>query len=101
MLATSASTLGGLICVAIVQRISLLITVLLGYAALLIGGLIALIAYLTTLTADQVGTVSTLLANGILLSLIFSFVLVADYKGVAVYYEFVEGTKNGFNQAVK
>ncbi|MBM7071355.1 spore maturation protein [Shewanella sp. 202IG2-18] len=101
LLATSASTIGGLICVAIVQRISLFNTVLLGYSALLIGGLIALIAYLMTLTAGEVGTVSTLLGNGILLSLIFSFVLVAGYRGVAVYDEFVEGAKDGFNQAVR
>ena len=101
LLATSASTIGGLICVAIVQRISLLNTVLLGYAALLIGGLVALVFYLMTLTATQVGAVSTLLGNGILLSLIFSFVLVAGYKGVAVYDEFVEGAKDGFNQAVQ
>ncbi len=101
LLATSASTLAGLTAVAIAQRISLLNTVILGYGALLIGGLMALVAYLTTLSAAAIGEISTVLGNGILLCLIFSFILVAGYRKVAVYDEFIDGAKEGFGQAIQ
>ncbi|MBE8168744.1 MAG: spore maturation protein [Shewanella sp.] len=101
LLATCASTIAGLSVVAIVQRISLLNSVILGYGALILGSIMALAAYLSTLGADAIGDVSTILGNGILLSLIFSFILVAGYRGVAVYDEFVEGAKDGFDQAVR
>ncbi|ABK48004.1 nucleoside recognition domain protein [Shewanella sp. ANA-3] len=101
ILATSASTLAGLLIVAVVQRLSLLNAVVLGYGAVLLSALVASGFYLMTLTADAIGTVSTALGNGVLLLLVFSFVLVAGMRKVAIYDEFIEGAKAGFNQSIQ
>lgn len=101
LLATTASTLVGVLVVAIYQRISLLNSVLLGYAALMLAAVSALVFYLGTLTVSAIGEFSTALGNGILVLLIFSFILVAGLRKVAVYDEFVGGAKEGFTQAVQ
>lgn len=101
LLATSASTLAGLLIVAVVQRLSLLNAVVLGYGAVILSALVASGFYLMTLTADAIGTVSTALGNGVLLLLVFSFVLVAGVRKVAIYDEFIEGAKAGFNQSIQ
>lgn len=101
LLATTASTLAGLTLVAIVQRLSLINAVVLGYAGIILSSIIGLVFYLSTLTVTAIGKVSTALGNGILLLLIFSFVLVAGIRKVAVYDEFIEGAKEGFAQSIK
>lgn len=101
LLATSASTLAGVLAVAIVQRLSILNTVVIAYAAGILATLTALMFYLSTLTVSAIGEVSTAMGNGILLFLIFSFVLVAGLRKVAVYDEFIEGAKEGFAQSIK
>lgn len=101
LLATSASTLAGLLTVAFVQRLSLLNAVVLGYGAVILSALVASGFYLMTLTAEAIGTVSTAMGNGILLLLVFSFVLVAGVRKVAIYDEFIEGAKAGFNQSIQ
>ena len=101
LLATSASTLAGLLIVAVVQRLSLLNAVVLGYGAVILSALVASGFYLMTLTADAIDTVSTALGNGVLLLLVFSFVLVAGVRKVAIYDEFIEGAKAGFNQSIQ
>lgn len=101
LLATSASTMAGLLVVALVQRISLLNSVVLGYGALMLSGLVASGFYLMTLSAEAIGTVSTAMGNGILLLLVFTFVIVAGIRKVAVYDEFIEGAKAGFAQSIQ
>ncbi|MCG9746104.1 nucleoside recognition domain-containing protein [Shewanella sp. Isolate8] len=101
LLATTASTLVGVLVVAIYQRISLLNSVLLGYGALMLAAVSALVFYLGTLTVTAIGEFSTALGNGILVLLIFSFIQVAGLRKVAVYDEFVGGAKDGFTQAVQ
>ncbi|WP_028766883.1 nucleoside recognition domain-containing protein [Shewanella fidelis] len=101
LLATTASTLAGLTMVALVQRLSLFNTVVLAYAGVILSSIIGLVFYLSTLTVTAIGEVSTVLGNGILLLLIFSFVLVAGIRKVAVYDEFIEGAKEGFSQSIK
>lgn len=101
LLATTASTLAGLTMVALVQRLSLFNTVVLAYAGVILSSIIGLVFYLSTLTVSAIGEVSTALGNGILLLLIFSFVLVAGIRKVAVYDEFIEGAKEGFSQSIK
>ncbi|MCG9729317.1 hypothetical protein L1D44_05585 [Shewanella sp. Isolate13] len=101
LLATTASTLAGLTAVALVQRLSLINMVVLGYAGIILSSIIGLVFYLSTLTVAAIGEVSTGLGNGILLLLIFSFVLVAGMRKVAVYDEFIEGAKEGFGQSIK
>ncbi|MBB1388479.1 spore maturation protein [Shewanella sp. SG44-6] len=101
LLATSVSTVVGLLVVALVQRTSLFNSVILAYAAVIMSVFMAAIAYLVTLSADAIGQVSMVLGNGILLLLILSFILVAGYRKIAVYDEFVDGAKQGFGQAIQ
>lgn len=101
LLATTASTLVGVLVVSCFQRLSLFNGVIMGYAAVILGSISALVFYVGTLTASAIGTLSTSLGNGILLMLVFSFVLVAGIRKVAVYDEFISGAKEGFEQAVK
>jgi len=101
LLSTLGSTLAGLSVVALVQRIRLLDWVVLGYGAILLGGLSAGVMYLLTQGAERIGEVSAMLGNGLLLGIIFAFVLVAQLRRVAVYDEFIEGAKSGFEQSVR
>nr|WP_243888930.1 nucleoside recognition domain-containing protein [Shewanella algae] len=100
-LSTLGSTLAGLSVVALLQRIRLLDWVVLSYGAILLGGLSAGVMYLLTLGAERIGEVSAMLGNGLLLGIIFAFVLVALLRRVAVYDEFIEGAKSGFEQSVR
>ncbi|AQS36549.1 putative membrane protein required for spore maturation [Shewanella psychrophila] len=101
LLATSASTIAGVLVVALFQRLSLLNAVVMGYGALIFGSITALVFYLGTLTTSAIGILSTAMGNGILLILVFSFILVAGMRKVAVYDEFIEGAKEGFAQSIK
>ncbi|ABM00244.1 nucleoside recognition domain-containing protein [Shewanella amazonensis] len=101
LLATTASTLAGLLAVALVQRLALFSLVVLGYGALILGSLSALVFYLATLAADEIARVSGVIGNGVLLMLVFLFILGAAWRRVAIYDEFVEGAKEGFAQAIK
>lgn len=100
LLATSASTLAGVGLVALIQRIRLNDAVLLGYAALLLSALVSLLCVLFTLPGQMISTVSAGVGNGILLALVLAFVLVAWWKRVPVYDEFIAGAKDGFTQAI-
>nr|WP_256260848.1 nucleoside recognition domain-containing protein [Shewanella sp. NIFS-20-20] len=100
LLATSASTLAGVISVVIAQRLPIFRGLTLVYIGLLMAFIGASIAYLATRSIDTLGTISNVLGNGILLTLIFAFVMVAAWRKVAIYDEFVEGAKQGFTQAI-
>jgi len=99
LLATSASTMAGLLSVALVQRIKLWDPVLmawLGSIALLLGGLIAVLA---TLSAAALAALSSLMGNLVLFGLIVVFLLVGAVRRVPVYEAFIEGAKEGFEVA--
>ena len=99
LLATSASTLAGLLAVAVVQRLPLWHPVVLAYllpVALVLGGFMAL---LTTLSAAALAQLSSLLGNLTLFSLVVMFVLVGAWRKVPVYEAFVGGAREGFDVA--
>ena len=79
LLATSCSTLAGLLVTAWVQKIKLWDTVVLGYLALIMGSLFAVIAYFATLSAEQLQQSSSLVSNLMIFSIIMLFLLVAHY----------------------
>ncbi|GAB2714354.1 MULTISPECIES: nucleoside recognition domain-containing protein [Comamonas] len=99
LLATSVSTLVGLISVAIVQRLPLWHPVVLAY--LLPVGLVlaGFMAFLATLTSTAMAQVSSLLGNLTLFGLVVLFVVVGALRKVAVYESFIEGAKEGFDVA--
>jgi spore maturation protein SpmA len=99
LLATSASTLAGLLAVAFVQRLPLWHPVVLAWLAgiaLALGGLMALLA---GLSAAALASLSSLLGNLVLFGLILLFLLVGAVRRVPIYDSFVEGAKEGFEVA--
>jgi spore maturation protein SpmA/spore maturation protein SpmB len=99
LLATSASTLVGLLSVALMQRLRLWHPVVLAYlipGALLLGGFMALLA---SLSATALAALSSLLGNLTLFGVILTFLLVGALRKVAVYEQFVEGAREGFDVA--
>ncbi|MCK5535503.1 MAG: spore maturation protein [Bacteroidales bacterium] len=101
LLATSASTIAGLITVALYQKINLFDKVILAYLAgfaLLISGLIY---QLNTLPKEQIEIVSTLGSNILLFSIIISFIVLGFIRKINVYESFIEGAKDGFGIAIK
>jgi len=99
LLATSASTLAGLLSVAFMQRLKLWDPVVLAYlipGALLLGSGMALLA---GLSATALASLSSLMGNLTLFGLIMLFLLVGALKKVPVYEAFVEGAKEGFDVA--
>ena len=99
LIATSASTLAGLLSVAWMQRLKLWDPVALAYlggGALLLG---ALLAGLATLSAAALASVSALVGNLVLFGVILAFLLAGAIKRVPVYEAFIEGAKDGFDVA--
>lgn len=99
LLATSASTLAGLLSVAFMQRLRLqdpVVLAWLGGTALLLGGFMALLA---GLSATALSALSSLLGNLTLFGLILGFVLFGALRRVPVYEAFVEGAREGFEVA--
>ena len=99
LLATTASTLAGLLAVAVAQRIRLWDRVILAYlvpGALLLAGFMALLA---SLSAAALASLSSLLGNLTLFVLVLLFLVVGAVRRVPVYESFVEGAKEGFDVA--
>ncbi|WP_431149450.1 nucleoside recognition domain-containing protein [Acidovorax facilis] len=99
LLATSASTLVGLLSVAVVQRLPLWSPVVLAYllpVALVLSGFMALLA---TLSAPALAQLSSLLGNLTLFALIVLFVGIGAWRKVPVYEAFIEGAREGFDVA--
>ena len=101
LLATFFSTMAGIIVTSLYQKINLLNKTLL----LTLGGMCALVAGIiwgfSQLDKDQMNTVSTLVANILLMTVIVSFILAGVRKKVNVYDAFIEGAKEGFQTAVR
>lgn len=101
LLATTVSTIVGLIATSIYQRINLfnrtMILFLLGVIIFLALGTVGV----AQLTRVQVELFSTTLANVMLFAIIVLFILSGLIKKINVYEAFIEGAKDGFNTAVR
>ena len=101
LLVTFINTLIGLIAVAIVQRINLFDRVILGYLAGLTALIAATIWYFYRLPQEQVQTISNVVANLTLFSVIASFIILGLVRRINVYDAFIEGAKEGFSVAIR
>src|SRR5690606_23399884 len=93
LLATSASTLAGLLTVAFMQRLKLydpVVLAWLGGAVVLLGTFMAVLA---TLSATAIGALSSLMGNLTLFGIIAVFLIAGYLKKVPVYEAFIEGAK--------
>ena len=101
LLATFFSTLAGIIAVSLFQRINLLNRTVLAYLGgftLLVSGIIW---YFSTISQEQINTISSVAGNFILFLIIISFIILAFFKKINVYESFIDGAKEGFTVAVK
>ena len=101
LIATYCSTLGGIIYVAIRQKINLFnktVLAWLGGITLFVG---LLMAYCMSLSPERLARFSNIAGNGILLLVITAFIGGGLYKRINVYEAFIEGAKDGFKTTVK
>ena len=99
LLATSASTLAGLLSVALMQRLRLhdpVVLLWLAGAGLVLACFIALVA---TLSATALSSLSSLAGNLTLFGIIIAFLVAGAIRKVPVYEAFVEGAQQGFDIA--
>lgn len=101
LMATFFSTLGGLIIVALYQRINLFDKTVILYLGSLTALIVGVILYFNTLPQERVQQISSVAANLILFSTIIIFILMAIRKKENVYEAFIEGAKEGFTIAIK
>ena len=101
LLATSASTLTGMVLVAWIQRLRILDPVVLGYFAGFAVLMASLVTYLGYLSPTELQAQSGLIGNLILLSVIVLFLSAGWRRKVDVYEAFIEGAKSGFGVCVK
>ena len=101
LLATSASTLTGLLAVALVQKIRLRDPVILLYGAGYALLLAAIASLLVSQPPEAIAAASSLVGNLLLLSLIMLFLLYGAWRKVEVYDAFIDGAKQGFDIAVR
>lgn len=97
LLATTASSLAGLLAVSVMQRLKLWQPVVLAYllaAALALG---LLITTLAGMSAQALAAASTLVGNLTLFSIVMMFLVVGALRGVRVYDAFIEGAKEGLS----
>lgn len=97
LLATSASSLAGLLVVAFMQRLKLHDPVVLAWVGGLILGLGTFMAVLATLSSAAISTLSSLMGNLTLFGIICVFLIAGYLKKVPVYEAFIEGAKEGFD----
>ncbi len=101
LLATTVSTVVGLVITSIYQRINLfnrtMMLFLLGVCLLIAGGTWGMMQ----LSQEHIKIVSTSLANIILFSVIVIFIIAGMRAKINVYDSFIEGAKEGFGTAVR
>lgn len=101
LLATFFSTLAGIVATSLYQRINLINRTML----LTLGGMCAAVAAIIwgfgQLDKETMNTVSTSVANILLMCIIVGFILSGVRKRVNVYDSFIEGAKEGFQTAVR
>ena len=101
LLATFFSTLAGIVVTSIYQRINIInrtMILALGGMSIFVAAIIWLFG---SMSKDQVGVVSTNVANILLMLIIVSFILAGMRKRVNVYDAFIEGAKDGFSTAIR
>jgi len=101
LMATYAATMTGLIFVGIKQKIRLLDPVLIGWIFGLTAILGGILFYFSHLSKEQIEIQSKIFSNGLLFTLIFSFLAAAFWKKIDIFSTFVDGAKSGFETSVK
>ncbi|MGM9620258.1 MAG: nucleoside recognition domain-containing protein [Bacteroidaceae bacterium] len=101
LIATTITTLAGMVITSLYQRINLFHRVILGTVLGLCLLVSAVIWVGTQVDRDTMNLWSTTVANVMLFTIIMAFILAGMRRKVNVYEAFVEGAKDGFTTAVR
>lgn len=101
LIATFFATLAGIIFTSLYQRINLLNKVMLLTFGGMIAAVCAIIWGFSQMDKETMNTVSTSVANVLLMTIIVGFIGAGIRKRVNVYEAFIEGAKDGFTTAVR
>lgn len=99
LIATAVATIVGLVALCIRQKIRMDF-VIWGWLAGIAIAVGAVTWFFSTLPADRVQTISTLVANVLLFSVIIAFLAAGVYRRLNLYDTFITGAKEGFRTAV-
>lgn len=100
LIATSCSTLAGLLVTAWVQRIKLHDLVVFMYLGGGFALLLALVGWFATLSAGELQRQSSLISNFMIFGVIILFLVTAHRRSVNVYEAFIDGARQGFETAI-
>lgn len=100
LLATTCSTVAGVGAACLFQRINLLRRGILLAAAAAAGVIAGAAALPLLLGREQLQGVSATASSALIFGLILAFILLAGFRKVAVYEEFISGAKEGFSVAI-
>lgn len=101
LLATTCSTLAGIMATAWIQRLHLWDRVVMAYFGGFVLLLSALAVYITSLPAAEQTAQSAMAGNFMIFAVIVGFIYAGWRKKVPVYETFVEGAKEGFEVGVR
>jgi spore maturation protein SpmA len=101
LIATSCSTIAGLIYVSIRQKINLFDKVVLLYLAALIGFIGLMVWYFASLSQEQLQQQSLFFTAIVIFSIIISFLCLGLFNRVPIFETFIEGAKEGFETSIK
>lgn len=100
LMASTFSTLVGLVATAITQRINLLQRTIIITIASIIALLGLIIWAFSSMSPDKVDFYSKIISNTVLLGIVCSFIVAALRRRINVYDAFIEGAKDGFKVAI-
>lgn len=100
LLATSASTLAGLLITCLVQKVNLLNRVVVFYLVGIFSLLGAVIVYFSSLAANELAAQSAIVANFLLFLFIVVVLVTGWRKHLNTYELFIDGAKKGFDVAI-
>jgi len=101
LIATSCSTIAGLIYVSIRQKINLFDKVVLFYLAVLVGFIGLMVSYFASLSQEQMQQQSLFFTAIVIFSIIISFLCLGLFNRIPIFETFIEGAKEGFETSVK
>ncbi len=101
LFATYVSSLTGLIVVGIKQKINLFQRTVIAWIGGITLALGLLVWYFSTLSREEMDTVSRVASSGILLLIIMGFIAGGAYKRINVFDAFIDGAKEGFQVMIK
>jgi len=101
IIGTYASTMAGIIVVAIRQRLNLFNGVVMGWLGGITAAIVGMVYYfINYLTKPEIELVSKVASNLVLFSIIIGFITMALRKKVNVYESFIEGAKGGIQTSI-